>query len=95
MRLVGDNIAVKMDAVEDTTSGGLVSATAEKPRTGEVVVVGPGDYYSGQLQPMTVKVGDRVLLSSYGGEELNIKGAKIRVTTESDVVAILEEGDEA
>ncbi len=60
----------------------------------EDFVVGPGDTYAGVRQPMDVKVGDHVLLDSYSGTELNLKGDKVKIVDEHSVMAILEEGDE-
>jgi len=94
MRLIGDHVAVKLDAPKETTPGGIVIPHGDRVRTGEVVVVGPGETYEGKLRAMTVKVGDRVLLDGYGPNELLIKGDTIRIIDESSVVAILEEGDE-
>lgn len=94
MRLIGNSVAVKLDAPAEMTKGGIIMPSTERCRTGEVVVVGPGETYEGKHRPMTVKVGDRVLLKPYGSNELKIKGDTICVVDENDIVVILDEGDE-
>jgi chaperonin GroES len=72
-------------------SGIIIPETAdkEKPATGTVVAVGPGKFEDGKLIPMNVKVGDRVLFSKYGYDEIKIEGEEYYVLSESSVMAKL------
>ncbi len=85
-----DRIIVRTleDDVQKTAGGIIIPDTAkEKPQEGEVVAVGPGRYEDGQLVPMTVSVGDRVIYSKYGGTEVKVEGEEYLVLTARDVLA--------
>jgi len=89
---LNDKVLLKrLDAEEKTAGGILLPDTArEKPRQGEVLAVGEGDRLeSGARAPMPVKVGDRVLFTSYGGTEIRIEGQDYLLMSESDLLAIL------
>jgi chaperonin GroES len=79
---------------EKITKGGIVlpdTAEKEKPMQGKVVAVGPGKRNDkGEVQPMSVKVGDKVLFKKYGPDEVELEGKKYLVGDEDDVLAILE-----
>jgi len=79
---------------EKVTAGGIVlpeTAEKEKPVKAKVVAVGPGKKNDkGELQPMTVKIGDVVLFKKYGPDELEFEGKKYLVGDEDDILAILE-----
>ena len=78
---------------EKTTKSGIVlpdSTSGEKPMMGKVIATGPGKKDDkGQLQPMSVKIGDTVLFKKYGPDELEIEGKKYLVADEDDILAIL------
>jgi chaperonin GroES len=61
----------------------------ERPSKGTVVAVGPGKYDDGKLAPMSVKIGDAVLFSKYGFDEVKIDGIEYYVLAESSVLAVL------
>ncbi len=79
---------------EKTTKSGIVlpdSAEKEKPIRGKVLAVGPGKRNDkGELQPMSVKVGDIVLFKKYGPDEIEIDDKKYLVGDEEDILAIIE-----
>ena len=79
---------------EKTTKSGIVlpdSAEKEKPVKGKVLAIGPGERNErGELQPMSVKIGDTVLFKKYGPDEIEIDGKKYLVGDEEDILAILE-----
>lgn len=84
---LADRVLVQpMEAEQKTAAGIIIPDTAkEKPQQGVVVAVGPGK----KDEPMTVKVGDKVLYGKYSGSELEIGGAKYLIMRESDIFAIL------
>ena len=66
-----------------------VSADKEKPMIGTVVAVGPGKYEDGARTPMMTKVGDRVLFSKYGYDEVKIDGEELYIVSESSILAVV------
>ena len=81
-------------AEEKVSKGGIVlpeTSEKEKPMQGTVVAVGPGKKNDkGELQPMAVKVGDKVLFKKYGPDEVELDGKKYLVGDEDDILAVLE-----
>ncbi|MGE0517170.1 MAG: co-chaperone GroES, partial [Hyphomicrobiaceae bacterium] len=75
-----------------TAGGILIPDTAqEKPSQGEVVSVGPGGRdEKGNLVPMTVKSGDRVLFGKWSGTEVKIDGRELLIMKESDILGVLD-----
>jgi chaperonin GroES len=95
MRLepLGDNVIVKRLSPEDRTAGGIVlpDTAREKPQQGRVLSVGEGGR-TDQGQPIAaqVKEGDRVLFSSYAGQQVEIDGDELLILSERDILAVLE-----
>lgn len=91
---LADKVIVKPDEVSETkTAGGIIipDTAKEKPQKGVIVAVGPGRTDdNGALIKMNVKVGDKVLYSKYGGNELEYDGAKYLIMSESDIYAVFE-----
>jgi chaperonin GroES len=90
---LNDKIVVKRVEAEDKTAGGIVlpDAAKEKPRQGKVLSVGEGKLLdNGKRAPFQVKEGDRVLFSSYAGNEVNIDGEDLLVMSEDDILAVVE-----
>ena len=91
---LSNHIFLEPVAEETVTKGGIVlpeTAEKEKPMQGVVVAVGPGKKNDkGELQPMSVKVGDKVLFKKYGPDEVELDEKKYLVGDEDDVLAILE-----
>lgn len=89
---LNDRIVVKPVAKEEKTAMGIIipdSAKQETPSKGTVVAVGTGRYEDGDLIPMTVKVGDQVLFSKYGFDEIKVDGQEYYILSESNVLAVL------
>lgn len=92
-RPLGDRILVKRIEAEERTFGGLVipDSAKEKPQQAEVVAVGTGRRLkSGDVKPLVVKAGDRVLFGKYTGDEVKLDGVAHLILREDDVLAILE-----
>ena len=87
-----DRVVVKPTEEEEMTVSGLVipDTAKEKPTEGEVVAVGPGRFEDGNLVPMGVKVGDRVIYSKYGGNEYKYKGDEYVILQARDIYAVIE-----
>ncbi|NLK08884.1 MAG: co-chaperone GroES [Firmicutes bacterium] len=85
---LGDRLVVKVIEQEETTKSGIVlpDTAKEKPQEGEVMAVGPGRYENGNLVPMHVKQGDRVLFAKYAGTEVKIGGEEYLIMRETDVL---------
>ena len=94
-RPLHDRVAVKRVEEEQRTKGGLIipDTAKEKPMQGEVLAVGPGARNDrGELVPMGVKVGDRVLFGKWSGTEVKLDGEELLIMKESDIMGVLEEG---
>lgn len=93
MKLTGARIAiVREEAAEKVGSIILPDQSKEKPRIGIVKVAGPGARNDkGDIIPMDVKVGDRILYQDYAGTEVEVEGVKYTLLNERDVLAVLGE----
>lgn len=91
-----NRVVVQPIKADDRTAGGLyLPETARTgPLTGRVLAVGPGRTENGQRIPMTVKVGDTVILARYGGVEVDTGKGKVLVVQEHELIGIAE-ADEA
>lgn len=89
---LGDRVALKAIAQEQTTKSGIVlpDTAKEKPQEGEIVAVGSGrSLENGQRAAMEVKVGDKVIFSKYAGTEIKVDGEPVVILNERDILAIL------
>ena len=88
-----DRIVVRPNESEETTASGLVipDSAKEKPQQGEVLAVGPGRRaeQSGELIPLDVQVGDKVVYSKYGGTEIAVDGEDLLILSSRDVLATI------
>lgn len=87
-----DRIVIKPIEHEEKTKGGIIipDTAKEKPVQGEVVAVGNGiRSEKGEIHPLELKVGDKVLYGKWAGTEIEIKGEKLIVMKESDVFGII------
>lgn len=90
---LGDRVLVKRVEAEEKTKGGIVlpDTAKEKPREGEIVSVGEGRMLdNGERAEPQVKVGNRVLFSSYAGTEVKIEGEDYLIMREEDILAVRE-----
>ena len=88
-----DRVVLKRVEEENRTAGGLIipDTAKEKPSQGIVVAVGPGGRDDdGELIPMTLKEGDKVLFGKWSGTEIKIEGENLLIMKESEVLGILE-----
>ena len=93
LKPLGDRVIVKADEAEQTTASGLylASEAKEKPQTGEVIAVGEGKLdKDGNLVPVPVKVGDKVIYGKYGGTEVHYGGEDVLILRADDIYAICE-----
>ncbi len=92
IRPLEDRILVRPEESEETTVSGIVipDTAKEKPQEGTVLAVGPGKRSdSGELIPMDVGEGDRVMYSKYGGTEVKVDGEELLILSARDVLAIV------
>lgn len=88
---LGDRVVLRRATSEETTAGGIVlpDSAQDKPQRGEVVAVGDGHVDSkGERIALTVKEGDQVIFSSYGGEEISLGDDDFLLLRESDILAV-------
>ncbi len=94
IRPIGDRIAVRPVAAEETTKSGIVlpGSAQEKPHQGEVVAVGSGyvAQATGQRIPLEIKVGDKVVYGKHAGIEVKFDGEELVLLTENDVLVVIE-----
>ena len=81
----------RLDAEEKTAGGIIIPDTAkEKPMEGEVIAVGPGARNeAGELVPLDVKAGDRILFGKWSGTEVKLDGEELLIMKESDIMGII------
>jgi chaperonin GroES len=92
-RPLHDRVLVRRIEADEKTSGGIIipDTAKEKPIQGEIVAAGPGARQdNGSLQPLDVKVGDRVLFGKWSGTEVKIDGEDLLIMKESDLLGVLE-----
>ncbi|MFL5328200.1 MAG: co-chaperone GroES [Gemmataceae bacterium] len=90
---LNDKIVVKRLEAESKTAGGIVlpDNAKEKPRQGKVLSLGDGKLLdSGKRAKFQIKEGDRVLFSSYGGQEVTVDGEEYLIMTEEDILAVVD-----
>ena len=89
---LADRVVLRFVEAEETTKSGIILAAAakEKPQIAEVVAVGPGGMVEGKEITMYVKVGDKVLITRYGGTEVKLDGVEYTIVRQNDILAIVE-----
>lgn len=88
-----DRVLVKPIEQETVTEGGiyLPESAKERPVQGEVIAIGPGKTLeNGNVAPLAVKKGDRVMYGKYAGSEIEIKGQEHLILRESELLGVLE-----
>jgi chaperonin GroES len=89
---LGDRVVLEREASESKTAGGIVlpDSAKDKPARGTVKAVGDGKLTKdGTRKPLQVKVGDRVLFSSYAGDEFKIGDQELLLMREDDILAVI------
>ena len=92
LKPLGDKVVVEVLEQEDKSPGGLYlpDTAKKKPQTGKIVAVGNGRILDdGKRSEMNVKVGDKVLFSKYGGNEVQIDGSEFTILDEDQIYAII------
>ncbi len=92
-RPLHDRVLVRRIEADERTAGGIIipDTAKEKPQQGEVIATGPGARNErGELVPLDVKPGDRVLFGKWSGSEVKIDGEELLIMKESDILGILE-----
>ncbi len=90
---LGDRVVLQRDESEGTTTGGIVlpETAKDKPARGKVVSIGDGKLMDdGSRSELQVKVGDRVIFSSYAGETFKVEDEELLLMREDDILAIIE-----
>ena len=93
VRPLHDRVIIKRMEEERTSPGGIVipDSATEKPIRGQVMAVGKGkSLESGEIRPLDVKVGDKVLFGKYSGTEVKVDGDEYLVMREEDIMAVVE-----
>ncbi len=92
-RPLHDRVVVEALEQEEKTAGGIIipDTAKEKPMQGKVVAVGPGARgENGEITPLDVKAGDRILYGKWSGTEVKVDGKDLLIMRESDIMGILE-----
>ena len=93
IRPLHDRIIVKRLEEERKTASGIVipDTAAEKPDQGEVLAIGKGKILEdGNVRPLDLKVGDRILFGKYSGQSVKVKGEELLVMREEDVMGVIQ-----
>ena len=93
LRPLDDRVVVQPVEAEETTAGGIVlpGSAAEKPSRGEVIAVGNGKITdSGDVRPLDVKAGDKVIFGQYAGNTVKVDGEELLIMSESEILAVVE-----
>ena len=91
-RPLGDRVLIKRVEEEEKTKGGIIipDTAKEKPQEGKVVALGTGKVNEeGKKVEFTVKKGDKVLISKYGGTEIKVDGESYLIMREDDILGII------
>ena len=92
-RPLHDRVVVRRITAEEKTAGGIIipDTAKEKPMEGEIIAAGPGARNeAGQLVPLDVKAGDRILFGKWSGTEVKLDGEELLIMKESDIMGIVE-----
>ncbi|MAY38399.1 MULTISPECIES: co-chaperone GroES [Spongiibacter] len=93
IRPLYDRVVVRRSEEEQTSAGGIVlpGSAKEKPNQGEVLAVGEGKLLeNGELRPVGVNVGDRVIFGQYSGNTVKVDGEELIILGESEIFGIIE-----
>ncbi|MDX2109311.1 MAG: co-chaperone GroES [Verrucomicrobiota bacterium] len=92
IRPLGDRVLVKAATTGEETKGGIIipDSAKEKPQEATVIAIGTGKKdENGKALPFEVKVGDRVIISKYGGTEVKLGDEKFQLLREDDILGII------
>ena len=93
IRPLGDRVLVQRIEAEEITAGGILlpESAKEKPKEGVIIAVGEGRMLdNGERSSFSVKSGDRVLFTSYGGTDVKYSGEEYMIMEERDILGVIE-----
>ncbi|EDX87994.1 co-chaperone GroES [Alcanivorax sp. VBW004] len=93
IRPLHDRVLVRREEEETKTAGGIVlpGSAAEKPSRGEVIAVGNGKITeNGDVRPLDVKAGDKVIFGQYAGSTVKVEGEELLIMSEAEILAVVE-----
>jgi chaperonin GroES len=93
-RPLHDRVLIRRVESEEKTTGGIIipDTAKEKPMEGEVLAVGPGARGDdGEIHPLDVKVGDRILFGKWSGTEVKMDDEELLIMKESDIMGVIED----
>lgn len=93
IRPLHDKVLIKRLDMSETTEGGIIipDTAAEKPQQAEVVAVGKGKILeNGDVIPLDVKEGDKIIFGKYSGSEISLGGEDYMILSESEILAVVE-----
>lgn len=93
IRPLQDRVVVRREEEETKSAGGIVlpGSATEKPSKGEVIAVGPGRLLdNGEVRPVDLKVGDKVIFGQYGGNTVKLDGEELLILGESEIFGVVE-----
>ena len=91
-RPLHDRVLVRRIEAEEKTAGGIIipDTAKEKPQEGEVIAVGSGTLNDkGEVRPLGVKAGERILFGKWSGTEVKLDGKELLIMKESDIMGVL------
>ena len=94
IRPLHDRVLVRREEEETKTAGGIVlpGSAAEKPSRGEVIAVGNGKIQeNGDVRPLDVKAGDKVIFGQYAGNTVKVEGEELLIMSEAEILAVVED----
>jgi chaperonin GroES len=92
VRPLHDKVLVKVQEAEEKTKGGIIipETAAEKPQEGKVVAVGTGIILpDGNIKPLDVKKGDKILFGNYGVQQITVDGEEFLIVSEDAILAVV------
>ena len=92
LKPLADRVVVKMVEAEETTKSGIIltASAKEKPQIAEIIAVGPGGLVDGKEVNMTVKNGQKVIVSEYAGTTVKLDGEEYTIVRQGDILAVVE-----
>jgi chaperonin GroES len=93
IRPLHDRVLVRREEEETKSAGGIVlpGSAAEKPSRGEVIAAGKGKINdNGEVRPLDVKVGDKVIFGQYSGSTVKVNGEELLIMAENEILAVVE-----
>ncbi|MEA3291909.1 MAG: co-chaperone GroES [Pseudomonadota bacterium] len=93
IRPLHDRVVVRRVEDDNMSAGGIVipDTAAEKPMQGEILAVGNGKILdNGEVRPLDLKTGDKVLFGKYSGTEVKVEGEEVLVMREDDIMGVIE-----